>query len=74
MYISVPEHVTGHTPDVENELRGKQQQTFQFLAQIARSVSQDINASARAAGFNLVLSVYVFFSSKIWCSLTALYD
>ncbi len=38
--------------------------TVQFLAQTDRFVSLDLNVSSRAAGFNLVLSVYVFFSLK----------
>ncbi len=38
--------------------------TVQFLAQTDCFVSLDINVSSRAAGFNLVLSVYVFFSLK----------
>ncbi len=38
--------------------------TVQFLAQADRFVSLDLNVSSRATGFNLVLSVYVFFSLK----------
>ncbi len=38
--------------------------TVQFLAQADRFVSLDLNVSSRASGFNLVLSVYVFFSLK----------
>ncbi len=38
--------------------------TVQFLAQTDRFVSLHLNVSSRAAGFNLVLSVYVFFSLK----------
>ncbi len=38
--------------------------TVQFLAQTDRFMSLDLNVSSRAAGFNLVLSVYVFFSLK----------
>ncbi len=38
--------------------------TVQFLSQTDRFVSLDLNASSRAAGFNLVLSVYVVFSLK----------
>ncbi len=36
----------------------------QFLAQTDRFVSLDLNASSGATVFNLVLSVYVFFSLK----------
>ncbi len=38
--------------------------TVQFLAQTDRFVSLDFNVSSRAAGFNLVLSVYVILSLK----------
>ncbi len=38
--------------------------TVQFLAQTDHFVSLDLNVSSRAAGFNLILSVYVFFSLK----------
>ncbi len=38
--------------------------TVQFLTQTDRFVSLDLNVSSRAAGFNLVLSVYVFLSLK----------
>ncbi len=38
--------------------------TVQFLAQTDCFVSLDLNVSSRAAGFNLVLSVYVFFFSQ----------
>ncbi len=38
--------------------------TVQFLAQTDRFVSKDLNVSSRAAGFNSVLSVYVFFLSQ----------
>ncbi len=38
--------------------------TVQFLAQTNRFLSLDLNVSSRAARFNLVLSVYVFFSVK----------
>ncbi len=42
--------------------------TVQFLAQSDRFVSLDLNVSPQAAGFNLVLSVYVyFFLSPIDC-------
>ncbi len=34
----------------------------QFLAQTDRFGSKDLNVSSRAAGFNVVLSVYVFLS------------
>ncbi len=37
--------------------------TVQFLAQTDRFVSLDLNVSSQAAGFNLVLSVYVFYFS-----------
>ncbi len=37
---------------------------FQFLAQTERFVSLDLNVSSQAAGFNLVLSLYTFFSLK----------
>ncbi len=37
--------------------------TVQFLAQTDRFVSLDLNVSSQAAGFHLVLSVYVFFFS-----------
>ncbi len=47
--------------------------TVQFLAQTDRYVSKDFNVSSRAAGFNLVLSVYVIFClSKPWVPLTAI--
>ncbi len=36
----------------------------QFLAQTDHFVFLDLNVSSRATGFNLVLSVYVFFSLK----------
>ena len=36
--------------------------TVRFLAQTDHFVSQDINVSSRAAGFNLDLSVHVFFT------------
>ncbi len=58
-------------PDVVNELRtvrwirGKNYiNTVQFLAQTDCFVSLDLNVSSRAAGFNLVLSVYVFFVAQ----------
>ncbi len=38
--------------------------TVQFLAQTDHFVSLDLNVSSRAAGFNLILSVYVFFLSQ----------
>ncbi len=38
--------------------------TVQFLAQTDPFISLDLNVSSQAAGFNLVLSVYVFFSLK----------
>ncbi len=38
--------------------------TVQFLAQTDDFVSLDLNVSSRDAGFNLVLSVYVFLSLK----------
>ncbi len=38
--------------------------TVQFLAQTDCFVSLDLNVSSQAAGFNLVLSVYVFLSLK----------
>ncbi len=43
-------------------IRGKKNDinTVQFLAQTERFVSLDLNVSSRAAGFNLVLPVYVF--------------
>ncbi len=63
-----------HTPAVVNALRtlgpcgGSEVKnyinTVQFLAQTDRFVSLDLNVSTRATGFNLVLSVYVFFSLK----------
>ncbi len=37
-----------------------------------RFVSLDLNVSSRAAGFNLVLSLYVFSLSKPWIPLTAI--
>ncbi len=47
--------------------------TVQFLAQTDCLVSKDLNVSSRAAGFNLVLSVYGFFLlSKPWVPLTAI--
>ncbi len=46
-------------------IRGKNDiNTVQFRAQTDHFVSLDLNVSSRAAGFNLVLSVYVFFSLK----------
>ncbi len=39
--------------------------TVQFLAQTDCFVSLDLNVSSRAAGFNLVLSVYVFLTLKV---------
>ncbi len=36
--------------------------TVQFLAKTDRFVSLDLNVSSQAARFNLVWSVYVFFS------------
>ncbi len=42
--------------EVKNDIN-----TVQFLAQTDRFVSLDLNVSSRAAGFNLVLSVYVLF-------------
>ncbi len=36
--------------------------TVQFLAQTDRFMSLDMYVSSLAAGFNLVLSMYVFFS------------
>ncbi len=46
--------------------------TVQFLVQTDRFVSLELNVSSRATGFNLVLSVYVFFLSKPWVPLTAI--
>ncbi len=44
-------------------IRGKNDiNTVHFPAQTDRFVSLDLNVSSRAAGFYLVLSVYVFFS------------
>ncbi len=46
-------------------IRGKNYiNTVQFLAQTDGLVFLDLNVSSRAAGFNLVLSVYVFFVSQ----------
>ncbi len=45
--------------EVKNDIN-----TVQFLAQTDRFVSLDLNVSSLAAGFNLVLSVYVFFYSQ----------
>ncbi len=48
-------------------IRGKKKNninTVQFLAQTDHFVSLDLNVSLRATGFNLILSVYVFFSLK----------
>ncbi len=56
-------------------IRGKKYiNTVQFLAQTDCFVSLDLNVSSRAAGFNLVLSVYFFFLSKPWVPLTAMTD
>ncbi len=47
--------------------------TVQFLAQTNnRLVSLDLNVSSRATGFNLVLSVYVFWLSKPWIPFTVI--
>ncbi len=72
--------LTRHAPAVVNELRtvgpcggseGKNYiNTVQFLAQTDRFMSLDLNVSSRAAGFNLVLTVYVFLLSKPWVPLT----
>ncbi len=49
--------------------------TVQFLAQTNCLMFLDLNVLSRAAGFSLVLSVYVFFLlSKPWVPLTQLYD
>ncbi len=56
-------------------IRGKKKNdinTVEFLAQTDRFMSLDLNVSSPAAGFNLVLSVYVFFLSKLWVPLTAI--
>ncbi len=63
-----------HTPDVVNALRtvghcgGSEVKndinTVQFLAQTDRFMSLDLNILSRAAGFNLVLSVYVILTLK----------
>ncbi len=56
-----------HVPAVVTALRTFGQcgiNTVQFLAQTDHFVSLDLNVSSRAAGFNLVLSVYVFLSLK----------
>ncbi len=48
-------------------IRGKKKKyinTVQFLTQTDRFVSLDLDVSSQAAGFNLVLSVYVFLSLK----------
>ncbi len=45
--------------EVKNDIN-----TVQFLAQTDRFVSLDLNVSSLAAGFNLVLSVYVLFSPQ----------
>ncbi len=46
-------------------IRGKNDiNTVQFLAQTDCFMSLDLNVSSQAAGFNLVLSVYVFLSLK----------
>ncbi len=47
-------------------IRGKKNNinSVQFLTQTDRFVSLDLDVSSRAAGFNLVLSVYVFLSLK----------
>ncbi len=47
-------------------IRGKKNyiNTVQFLAQTDCFVSYDLNVSSRAAGFNLVVSVYSFFTLK----------
>ncbi len=44
-----------------SEVKKKDINTVQFLAQTDRFVSLDLNVSSQATGFNLVLSVYVFF-------------
>ncbi len=55
-----------HAPDVDcsgSEVNNDID-TVQFLAQTDGLVSLDLNVSSRAAGFNMVLSVYVFCLSK----------
>ncbi len=48
-----------------SEVKKKDINIVQFLAQTDLFVSLDLNVSSRAAGFNLILSVYVcFFSLK----------
>ncbi len=55
------------------QIRGKNNiNTVQFLAQTDRFVSLDLNVLSQAAGFSMVLSVYVFFLSKPWVPLTAI--
>ncbi len=57
--------------EVKNDIN-----TVRFLAQTNRFVSLDLNVSSRAAGFNLVLSVYVcfFFSQSLESHWLPLYD
>ncbi len=74
MRSAVKQEKTRHTPAVVNALRTVRHgagsevknyiNTVQFLAQMDRFVSLDLNVSSRAAGFNLVLSMYVFLSLK----------
>ncbi len=46
-------------------IRGKNNiNSVQFLTQTDRFMSLDLDVSSRAAGFNLVLSVCVFFTLK----------
>ena len=55
--------------EVKNDIN-----TVQFLAQTDHFVSLHINVSSRAAGFNLDLSVHVFFSLIDCYHCHALYD
>ncbi len=66
IYIYVPEQVGASRAWCwlqriwgENDIN-----TVQFLAQTDCFVSLDLDTSSRAAGFNLVLSVYVFLTLK----------
>ncbi len=55
----------GGGSEVKNDIN-----TVQLLAQTDRFVSKDLNVSTWAKGFNLVLSVNVFFLSMPWVPLT----
>ncbi len=54
--------------EVKNDIK-----TVQFLTQTDCFVASDLNVSSRAAGLNLVLSVYVFFPLKAMSSIDCHY-